>query len=180
MTIDVEKKNSVSGCKEALNITSQYAALVRHHTMKLKDRFRERIICIYISIFVLVALLLATFLFWKVSTLTIIAAVVLGLAAVLGVWIHLAMKRMIRQYMEDKSKRQISLDEGGIEIRRDGAALVRLEWSNVAALRLFDETFCVIPKMVSGPAMIINRTYLEEVKRFIETKTDAKIEYIGI
>ena len=179
MIIDVVRTNSVSGCKEALNISSQYRALVKDPAMKLKDSFKERIICIYISIVVLVALLAATFIFWKVSALTIVAAVILGLAAVFGVMIHLGMKKMIRQYMEDKSKRQIALDEKGIEIRKDGAAVVRLEWSNVAALRLFDETFCVIAKTVSGPAMIINRTYLEEVKGYIETETDAKIEYIG-
>lgn len=180
MTIDIIKSNNEATVKEAVNIASQYGALVNNPKMKLRDSFKERIIYIYISLAVFAALVTLTLIFWKVSALTIIAVAVLVIAAILGVVIHLRMKNAIRQYMEDKSKRQVVLDEKGIDIRKDGATVLRKEWNDVAAMRLFNETFCLIEKKVSGPAVVINKAHFDEIKKFIQTETNANIEMIGI
>jgi len=180
MTIDIINTNNAASCREAVNISLQYGSLVKDHNMKIKDRFRERIIYTVISLVVLIALLALTFIFWKVNALTVVAVVLLAVDVILGVVMHLKMKKMLRQLMEDKRKKQLVLDEKGVEVKKDGACVLRIDWNNIAAMRVFDETCCLIAKVFNGPAVIINKAYAAEVKQFIQTQTNVDIEYIGI
>ncbi|MBR0145851.1 MAG: hypothetical protein IJM25_04215 [Eubacterium sp.] len=179
MTINLDNKITDAACREALDIASQYGRLVRNHNAKISDGFKSRLIYVCVSLAVLTAMVIASVIFWGFSTLTIIAIAILAFDAILGFGIQIRMKKAVEQMKADKRKREIELDEEGIEVKKDGKSVMRQEWKDIAALRVFNENFCLIAKEYKMSVVIVNKLYADQVKQFLQTQKIDHIEMIG-
>ena len=178
MIIDVEKSTNDNFYKEILNVAGQYRQLVADPKAKLRDGFRDRILYFIISVAVLGALLAVSFIWLGTGVLTIVAIVILSIDIILSVMIQVKMNKIVRQMKEDRTKSQIALDEEGIEVKKDGKKSFRLKWNEIAAMRTFDESFCMITKTAGRTAMVADKKYAEDVQNFIRTLPNVQIEII--
>ena len=179
MKIEVTEKGSKEFYEELVNVISQYKRLLKYPDSRLKDNFRSlRSMTIIMGALFLINLMCV----WSagLSTLNVLAMVMVAIAGIVAYLYRNNMKKMVERYLADERTSVVTLDENGVEINKEGGEIVRLPWESVAFVRSFVKSVCFVSKDVTGLVLAVSKQYVEEIWDYLDqNEIDVKI-YRGI
>ena len=86
------------------------------------------------------------------------------------------LQKLQKSLADDKRSSVLTLDETGVEICKEGNQPVRLDWPDVAFIRLFEEALCFIPKTTKGSVISVSRTYGKDILDYLdENSIDVRV-----
>ena len=167
MTIEVKEKGTKEFYEEVVNVISQYGRLLRYPDMRLKNNFKSlrNVILLMVGLFVVN---LACGLIAEFDPINIVAMVMVAVAGVIAFVYRNNMRKMVDRYLADDRQSVVTLDEKGVEIKKEGAEVVRLAWEGVAFARKFSESVCFLSKDVSGLVIAVNNAHQAEILKYLD------------
>ena len=166
MVIEIKEKGSEQFYREVVSVTAQYQSLLRKPDQKYKDIFKT-----YRNMFLLMCVLFVLMLFIGFSdgftALTIAALVTVAIAAMMTVLYSRMMRKHVKRYLEDGGSSVVTLDENGIELKKEKVQTIRLAWDNVALVRKFDESVCFFAKETTRIVIAVTAEYEKEIDAYL-------------
>ena len=162
LVLTIEEKGSEAFYREAVNVITQYRSLLGKPGKKLKDNFRQMRIHIVLCAALLAICVVLSVLHGR-SSLLIAGSILTCFAALISLICLRSMNRLLQSLMNDKHTSVVTLDGQGIELKKIYARTVRLAWSNIAFIRVFEESVCVLSRDSTGFVLSIERLYENEI-----------------
>jgi len=106
------------------------------------------------------------------NTCMLLMLVCIGLTAIQ----YAKMVKTVQQYLADRRKTRIVMDERGIELFKGDKHSYRLPWDKVGYIRQFEKNYCFASSdRLQGYAIFISRKYDQQVLEYLKSH---RIEYI--
>jgi len=167
MTIEIKEKGSEAFYREVVSVTTQYQRLIKKPDLKYRDLFKS-----YRSMGLCMAVLFGMQLWLgaldgfnalRITALTVVAVVVF----VVFLYDRM-MRKLVKGYIEDERPSTVIMDDGGIEINKCNAQIVRLAWDNIAFVRKFKESICFFAKDNSRIVLAVTTEYEQEIMKYFD------------
>ena len=169
MKIEITER-SEAFCRETVNVLAQYKSLVKEPEKGLRDHFKDYRMYAVISAVCLVVLAVLVSRGGSSGIMKLaLALLVIDLAGCLYLLSNL--QKLQKSLRDDRRPSVLTLDERGAEICREGNQPVRLDWPDVAFIRLFSEALCFIPKSTKGSVISVSRVYSKEVLDYLDAES---------
>ena len=168
MQIIIKEPGSEEFYRETVSVMAQYRGLIKDPQMKFKDQFSQLKTLLIVSAvtFIIVDIMGVA---WGFSTTVIIAAVLLGIGIITSILSLNNLNRMLSSLMQDHQTQILTLDENGIELRKEHASrVVRVPWEDIAFARVFEESICFLAKGSFGIVFSVARRYEDQIIPYIE------------
>lgn len=162
MRIEINEPGSEAFYREVVNVSGQHRRLMRKPEAKLRDHFRAlRVNIILCAVFLALNLVMA--LTWGADTLSWVAGVLMVFCIALNGGFLMQYHRLLRALMARDGAAVLTVDESGVELDREGVQKVRLDWSTVAFVRVFQESLCFVPREAGSLLVAVDRKYAAQV-----------------
>ena len=175
MRIEIRVPGSDAFYREAVNVSGQHRRLIKKPEAKLRDQFRAfRVNTILCAIFLTLNLVVA---FTRgADTVSWVLAALMVFCIVLNVSFLLQYHRLLRSLKGTEGIAVLTLDEQGVELVRSDGVKVRLDWSTVAFVRVFEHSVCFIPRRTPGIVLSVERSYAAPILEALrEYAPDVKV-----
>ena len=167
MKIEIKEKGTKEQYKEVVNIGMQYRALLRNPRARLSDNFKS-----YRNYLIMLLCLLAINIFTGIrggfGTITIVALVIVSVAALFTAVVLIRMYTQLRGYLADERTSTVILDKKGIELDKEDTQSVRLAWDRIAFVRVFNESTCFLAEDTPGLFISVANTYKKKIFDYIK------------
>ena len=100
--------------------------------------------------------------------LRVVALTVVAVAAFMVFLYDRMMRKLVKGYLEDERPSTVIMDDGGIEINKCNAQIVRLAWDNIAFIRKFKESVCFFAKDNSRIVLAVTTEYEQEIMKYLD------------
>lgn len=175
MRIEINEPGSEAFYRETVNAVSQYRALLKKPTRKLKDYFKTMRVNAAVCL-ALLALLAALTALDGADTLRLAAIVLLAVELLLCGAYLFSLNKLFKALLNDRRPSVLTLDGEGVELDKAGAQRVRASWENIAFVRVFRESVCFFTKDSSGFVLSVARRYEREVLAYLrEQRSDVTL-----
>lgn len=167
MTIEIREKGTESFYREVVSVIAQYQNLLKEPDKKYRDIFktyRNMGLCLA-ALFVLMLVIGFTSGF---SALTIVALVVVCIAAMMVIVFDHAMRKQVKNYLAEGGSSVLTLDKNGVEIGKEKSQTVRLAWDNVAFVRKFNEAVCFFSKEATRIVIAVPAEHDQEIYDYLD------------
>jgi hypothetical protein len=102
------------------------------------------------------------------SALTIVALVIVIIAAMMVIVFAHAMRKQVRNYLAEGGSSVLTLDKNGVEIGKERSQTVRLAWDNVAFVRKFSESVCFFSKEATRVVIAVPSEHEQEICDYMD------------
>jgi hypothetical protein len=168
MTIEIKKRPGNEFAEDTVNAASQYKYFMKKPERKLQNYFKQWKALLIVSI-VWVILMVAVMVLFGADAIMEVCLAVLLMNIVFCAAMLLNIVKYKKQIMEDERLSYLTIDENGVELMKDGVQTVRVAWSNVAFIRIFDAAICFFPKNLTSFVISVDKDYsgqiLDEINR---------------
>lgn len=153
MRIECSEIHDEAAYREMVNASVSYKELINNPGKKVKDRFRE--LKTYIAVCASLLLLLVIMgIMWGFETLSVAGITLMAVCIIISSYFLYHLNAFLKTIMEDKGQKVLIVDEDGIEVEKTGAQSVRLNWDNIAFMKVLKHTVVFIPKDQESRVMI--------------------------
>ncbi len=167
MRIEINEKGTRELFREVVNVLMQHKKLIRDPEAALNDNFTSfRKIGIAAAVAFVIDMLCGFLLGWS-RPVFICTAILWVCAAMLLAYLN-KMNKAVSDYLANDRPSVVTLDERGAALSRDGSLVMRFPWDEIAFVRAFNESTCIVPKEELGVVIIVNNAHLDEVKEFFK------------
>ena len=87
------------------------------------------------------------------------------------------MKKMVDGYLADDCSSVVTLDDGGVEIRKTDEEGIRVPWADVAFVRSFSESTCFFTKNQIETVLAVNNDHRKEIIDYLKS-SDIKVKIV--
>lgn len=178
MTIEIKEKGTREFYTETINVASQYKGLIKKPDRKIIDlKKNQRDMAILYTVLGIIWFCLSLsqgFSLWK--TVFVIALFIL---AVTSAFIMHNMKSQADKMLAYDRPAIITLDEDGVELKREHSNIMRLSWDNVAFVRSFKESTSFFAKDASGIVISVTNKYKDQIMEYLNTN-DIGIQIVNM
>ncbi len=166
LKIEIKEKGSEAFYTEAVNVASQYRRILKNHSCKIKDYFKQfTVLAVIAAIFlvVLVAMMIA----WGVQALDIAGVVLLAFALAMCIVYLNSLNKFRRGMLTDQRTSLLTLDENGLELRKDDSQVVRIGWKNIAVVRILAQSMNFVSADQTGIVISVDKRYEGQVGEWL-------------
>lgn len=162
MRIEITEKGSEAFYREVVNITAQYRGILKNHSRKLNDYFRQFRILLILGAAALVILILMA-VFWGADPFDYAIIAALFIEVVMCAGYLYALNKMLKAMLADSRSSVLSLDETGVELNKGGSQIVKLGWDNIAVVRVDKESLTFVSGDRTGIVISIAKEFADEI-----------------
>ena len=162
MTIDIKEKGSEAFYKEVVNIMYNFRKLLKAHSRKLSDYFKQYRILAIISAVLFVAIV-AMSIAWGWDMLSIVAVALMAICAVFCVLMLSSFNKVKSNMMANGGNTVLTFDDEAVTFSKAGGTTVKLNWNTVAFVRLFSECLAIIPNEATAIIISMDKAYAPQV-----------------
>lgn len=175
MIIEIKEKGGEAFYRELVNVLGQYRALIKKPDMKLADNFK--VYRNYLIVSAVFIVLLGIFgITGGFDYLMVIAMSLLALESVFMALILRNYTKYVNDSLKDKRTGVLTLDDKGVELKKEEALTYRSSWEEIAFVRRFKESVCFIPKEKNMMVIAVIPKYQEEIFNYLkENKPEVKV-----
>ena len=162
MKIEITEKGSEAFYRETVNVSAQYRYLLKNHSYRLRDYFRQfTLLLILGAVFLVLLLVLALSRGLEPWDYAVIG--LLGTAVVLCAAYLYLLHKMLRAMLADSRTSVLTLDDTGVELNKGGSQIVKLGWDNVAMVRVFRESLVFVSGDRTGIVISAAKRYADQI-----------------
>lgn len=174
MIIKTDNPGTKAFYKEIVNVLMKYRRLVKRPTRRLVNMFL--IFTVYAAIG---AVLLALWLIPPFMRESRMAPLGIGISCILlllsGAFL-LSFYRTLRMLQNGFSPSVLTLDETGVEMKKEGANTLRVDWGSVSFVRVLPQSVCIAAKEPMRCNLHVERRYAEAIVAFLrETRPEVPV-----
>lgn len=162
MTIEIKEKGSEAFYKEVVNIMYNFRKLLKDHSRKLSDYFKQYKVLAIIAAVLLVALVAMSFA-WGWEMLDIVAVVLMAVCAVCCYLMLSNLNKVKSNMMAGGGNTVLIFDDEAVTFSKAGGTTVKLNWNTVAFVRLFNECLAIIPNEATAIIISLDKSYAPQV-----------------
>ena len=166
MTIEITEKGSGAFYKEIVNVLAQYRLILKNHNHKLKDYFKQLKVLIAAGTIMLV-LLGAMMIFWGAKSLDIVAEICLAIAVIMSAAYLMNLNKVLKSLLDDVRTSVLTIDEDGVELRKEDSQTVKLAWNNIAVVKKYKESLNFVSANQSGFIISVDKRYSGDIENWI-------------
>lgn len=167
MVIKMEEKGSLAFYAEGLQLGQQYRKLKEKPHRKLKNTFRNTgyycVGCVAMSVAVLALGLVLGYDFAILACFTLLLV-----AGILSGRRYLEIKRHLQKFQDSFVPSALTVDEDGIVLSNSQTKALRMPWSEVQFVRVFQECICFMSKEENGFIISVNALYKDEIIPYVK------------
>ena len=169
MKIEIKEKGSASFYREVISVMASYRTILKNHQHKVKNYFRQYKILMILEAVMFLALLLMQ-IFWGGGTFEIIVMVALAVTLVLCGAQLMAMNRLLKSFLADERTSVLTLDDNGVELRKETSQVVRIGWENLAVIKVLQESLNFVSADQTGIVIGVDARYKDEILTWMKEK----------
>ena len=176
MIIEVNEKVREKFAEEIVSISVQFRYLLKNHSRKLRNIFKEYKILL-IALAVMLVLHGVSMLTWMTPDgFSWALILVLTVLLIIYVSFYMNLRKTYRGFLEQKGGSVITLDENGAELNRQNSQVIRLSWDNVAFVRVFKESLCIFSRDANVMLILADIKYADAITGWIkENRPDVEM-----
>lgn len=162
MRIEIKAKGSKAFYREVVNVVLQCRKLIKNPGRKVKDMIKN-VKTGLITLSVLLVAVIATMTAVRGSALLFFSLFLLIVTMLIySVWLY-HVEKTVRKMAEDKKPSVLTIDEEGVELKKETEQVVKVFWSNIAFILKLKESICFLPNDPSGMIIAISVDYKDQV-----------------
>ena len=165
MTIQVNEPGTKAFYKQAVNVTLQSGRLLKKPTCRIKNLFLQYTVLTAASALALALWCLIPFL--RQSKEAVLAIAALAVCLLISGALLFSFYRLLFTMQSSRRPSCLTLDEGGLELKKEGENALRCEWKSVAFVRVLPQGICVVLKAPLRVALHVQPPYGEQVLRYL-------------
>ena len=88
------------------------------------------------------------------------------------------LNRSLKNFMEQCQRNTpsvLTLDDDGVELRTEGVRTVRMAWSHIAFMRVFERAMCFLSSDANGFIISVDRVHEDEILSYLQEKGCCRI-----
>lgn len=162
MRIEIKAKGSKVFYREVVNVVLQCRKLVKNPGRKVKDMIKTVKTGLTVLSILLVAVIATMIAVGGSALLSFSLFLLIVTILIYSVWLY-KVEKMVHKMAEDKKPSVLTIDEEGVELRKETEQVVKVFWSNIAFILKLKESICFLPNDLSGMIIAISVDYMDEV-----------------
>jgi len=168
LRFESETRGSDAFYREVINVLYSWKKITKNPAAKIQDMKKRVIVslCLAAGLMIITGLMIA---FLGADVLTVIAMTVAILTTMVAAFILVQINNMMKKLKSMPEKTVLTLDDDGVQTEMGPDQTVRIKWSNVSLVRVFDECIAFFPKDEHAGTVIIFtlKKYAEEITGFL-------------
>ena len=176
MTIQINEPGTRAFYKQAVNVTLQSGRLLKKPTCRIRNLFLQYTVLTAASAAALALWCLIPFLRESKEAVWAIAA--LAVCLLISAALLFSFYRMLFVMQSSRRPSAITLDERGVELKKEGENALRCEWGSVAFVRVLPQGICLVLKAPLRVVLHVQPPYGEQVLGYLAANRP-EVEVIG-
>ena len=172
MTIQINEPGTKAFYKQAVNVTLQSGRLLKKPTCRIKNLFLQY------TVLTAASALWCLIPFLRQSKEAVPAIAALAVCLLISGALLVSFYRMLVMMQNSRRPSCLTLDEGGLELKKEGENALRCEWGSVAFVRVLPQGICLVLKAPLRVALHVQPPYGEQVLRYL-AENRPEVEVIG-
>ncbi len=165
MTIQITNPGSPAFYKETVNVTAQYANLLKKPEGKIQNKFAQAVVYLVISLFLLAFGIVSGFL-WGFDALRYMLIVISAFLMLTSAFLLFTYHKARRTLMKNWKPGTLTLDDGGVQFSK-GDDTLRTAWENVAFVRVLAHGICFVAKEPMQYVLHIEKAHADEIVSYL-------------